>query len=100
MVIVSLDLLLLSRETLPLSADLHLITVFLLLLEMNPIAKVSLLLSACVIVLCAGSPAGFRALDTGIAPLADDVNYRLSGDVIPINYDLEITPYFETVRMM
>lgn len=66
---------------------------------MNPIGKMSLLLSACVIALCAGSPVEFRALDTGIAPLADDVNYRLSDDVIPTIYDLELTPYFENVRL-
>lgn len=64
---------------------------------MNLIRKLSLLLSA-VIVLAAGSPVEFRAFDTEIAPLVEDIEHRLNNDVIPVKYELELTPYFVNVR--
>ena len=33
--------------------------------------------------------------NTQVDPLQSTINYRLSKDVFPENYDLEITPYFE-----
>lgn len=66
---------------------------------MNLIRKLLLLLSA-VIVLAAGSPVEFKAFDTEIAPLVEDIEHRLNDDVIPLKYELELTPYFVNVRSM
>lgn len=63
---------------------------------MNPIFK-SLLLSA-VIGFVISSPIEFKPTDNEDVPsAAADVNYRLSRDVMPLRYDLKLTPYFENV---
>lgn len=60
---------------------------------MKPITKTFVLLSA-IIGLGLGSPLDFETIDTEITPFAvGDGIYRLSDDVIPISYALELTPY-------
>lgn len=65
---------------------------------MNPIFKSLLVLSA-IIGFVVSSPVEYKSLDTVIVPAAaEDVDYRLSRDVLPTKYVLKLTPYFENVR--
>lgn len=60
---------------------------------MKPIAKTFVLLSA-IIGLSLGSPLDFESIDNEITPfVVGDGVYRLSDDVTPISYLLELTPY-------
>jgi hypothetical protein len=59
----------------------------------------SLLLWLAYLGIVLSSPLEFKsAPDTGIIlPLADNIDYRLTEDVLPIHYDLFLKPYFEDV---
>jgi hypothetical protein len=64
---------------------------------MNSIIRSLLVLSA-VIGFVVASPVEFKSLDTEIVPAAaEDANYRLSRDVMPLRYELKLTPYFKNV---
>lgn len=63
---------------------------------MNSTVKSLLTLSALGFVL--SSPVEFKSLKSEIVPAAaEDADYRLSRAVLPVHYDLKITPYFENV---
>lgn len=69
-------------------------------IKMNPIVKILLTLSA-IIGIVVSSPVEFKPFDTEIAPAAaEDVNYRLNRDVLPLRYDLKLTPYFKNVSLL
>jgi hypothetical protein len=65
--------------------------------EMKSITKTLLLLS--VIGLTVASPVEYEALDTGIVVQAEgDEDYRLTRDVLPSKYEIQITPHFKDVK--
>jgi hypothetical protein len=62
--------------------------------------NLSLLALSAIIGFVLASPVEFKSTDTEIAPAAvEGVNYRLSRDVLPLKYELKLTPYFENVSL-
>lgn len=63
---------------------------------MKAIIKVALLLISAVIGLSNSIPVEFETFDTEIQPRdVNGKNYRLTRDVLPTKYELELTPYID-----
>jgi hypothetical protein len=67
---------------------------------MELITKTLLLLSVVGFSVGLESPIDYDAVDTEIGVTADNENYRLPTNVVPIRYDLTITPKFVAVSFI
>lgn len=58
----------------------------------------SLLSLLALFVVAFATPIDIQSEDVAIVPAQTTVNYRLTENVIPTHYKLELTPYFEKVN--